>query len=161
MTHWNELQRAIELATHAHANQRDKQGRPYVLHLMHVMGLVDDPIAKQAAVLHDILEDTEVTLEGLREAGISERAIQAVLLLTHRLPLSYAQYIVTLSADPIAKQVKLADIQSNYGIDRVPFRPNHEVEDSKRLARYILSHQFLTGQLDLDEYVARMTRYEG
>ena len=67
------LERAIAIATKAHAGQIDKAGEPYILHALRVMLAVETPEERTAAVLHDVVEDTDWTIEGLREEGFSDR----------------------------------------------------------------------------------------
>jgi (p)ppGpp synthase/HD superfamily hydrolase len=78
------LERAVEIAAKAHAGVKDKQGQPYILHPIRVMMGVEDDDAKMVAVLHDVIEDTEVTLDDIRAAGFSEAVIAALDLVTHR-----------------------------------------------------------------------------
>ena len=135
------IETALGLAISFHRGQRDSDGAPYILHL-----------AKQAGVLHDILEDTSASCDDLLAAGISARVIEAVKHLTHAPGIPYADYIEALVCDPIATEVKLADLEDNYSIGRVKYRQEHREHDADRLQRYILSHRFLEGQIQLDEY---------
>ena len=153
---WEALERAIALAINSHIGQRDKAGRPYVLHLLQVMNRVNDPIEKQAAVLHDYIEDVGGTLLELRRNRICDPAIEAISLLTRHDGCSYCDYVVRLSHNAIAKQVKLADLEDNYRIDRVAFRSEHTQEDTQRMQKYALSFQFLTQSIDESEYRRRM-----
>lgn len=155
-TLWDQLERAIALATTAHFSQRDKAGLPYILHLIRVMQSVADPIEKQAAILHDYLEDTLGSLETLKEHSINEQAIAAIQLLTRPETSSYCDYVVALADNPIARAVKLADIEDNYRIGRVAYRSEHTGEDSLRIQRYALSHQFLRQEISSLEYTQRM-----
>ena len=157
---WNALENAIVLAVRSHQGQRDKAGEPYILHLFRVMNSVGDPVAKQAAVLHDFMEDVEGTVGELHRQRISPAAIEAIMLLTHAPEISYCSYIIALSRDTIACQVKQADLEDNYRIGRVAYRAGHEREDAKRMQRYALSHQFLSGGIDEKEYRNRMRGLE-
>ena len=157
---WDALERAIALAVSAHHGQRDKAGLPYILHLLRVMDAVDDPIKKQAAVLHDYLEDTSGSVESLHRHSINELAIQAIIRLTRVESSTYCEYIVALSVDPVATQVKLADLEDNYRIGRVAYRAEHRNEDVKRIQKYALSYQFLLRSIDEQEYRLRMEGVE-
>ena len=157
---WDALERAIELAVSAHHGQRDKAGLPYILHLLRVMDAVDDPIEKQAAVLHDFIEDTSGSVESLHRHSISDIAIQAIIRLTRVEPCTYCEYIVALSADPIATQVKLADIEDNYRIGRVAYRADYRNEDARRIQKYALTYQFLSRSINEQEYRSRMEGLE-
>ena len=157
---WDALERAIALAVNAHRGQRDKAGRPYILHLLQVMQSVDDPIEKQAAVLHDYIEDVGGSLQELTQNAISQSAIHAIVRLSKTEQCTYCEYIIHLSADPIATRVKLADLEDNYRIGRVAYRSGHEVEDSQRIQKYVLTHQFLSGAIDERVYRVRMIGLE-
>jgi (p)ppGpp synthase/HD superfamily hydrolase len=155
-----QIEQAISIALEAHRGQRDKAGQAYSLHVLRVMLAVEDPIAMQAAALHDVLEDTPVKLEYLIDRGIHPRACEAVRLLTRESqdsdPIQYAEYVIRISSDPIAKAVKLADLQDNYRLDRVALRSLNQGEDLHRIQKYILSYHYLSEQISVDEYRKRM-----
>jgi (p)ppGpp synthase/HD superfamily hydrolase len=150
------IELAIELALNFHRGQRDADGDPYILHLMRVMLKCHSTSAKQAGLLHDILEDTSATEDDLIQSGICPNVIQSVKRLTRIAHVDYADYILALADDPIAKEVKIADLEDNYAIGRVKYRPEHRLEDARRLERYILSHRFLSGHLPRTEYIEAM-----
>src|ERR1700752_2724217 len=102
------LERAIELAARAHAGQRDKEGLPYVLHPLRVMMAVGPGDAQIVAVLHDTLEDTDLTEDDLRREGFSEDIIAAVKAVTRGKSERYSEYVVRSSRTDAARQVKLA-----------------------------------------------------
>ncbi len=157
---WDALERAVALAVNAHRGQRDKAGQPYILHLLHVMQSVTDPMEKQAAVLHDYMEDVEGSVEELQRHAISEPAIQAIVLLSRPDQMTYCEYVIRLSSDPIATRVKLADLGDNYRIDRVVYRMEHQAEDANRIQKYALTNQFLSRSIDEREYRLRMVGLE-
>jgi len=138
----------------------DKAGQPYVLHCLRVMLGVSDPLAKQVAVMHDLVEDTDVTVDALRAQGFAEQVLAAVELVTHDLSYSYADYVVRLKANELARQVKLADLRDNYSIDRVAYREEHRAQDAARMQRYILSYQFLNDNIDEASYRRQMLTVE-
>ena len=150
------IELAIELALNFHRGQRDADGDPYILHLMRVMLKCHSTSAKQAGLLHDILEDTSATEDDLIQAGICPNVTQSVKRLTRIAHIDYADYILALAEDPIAKEVKIADLEDNYAIGRVKYRSEHRLEDARRLERYILSHRFLSGHLQRTEYIEAM-----
>jgi hypothetical protein len=153
---WDALERAIALAVEAHHGQRDKANRPYLLHLLQVMASVPGPIEKQAAVLHDYLEDTPGTVGILECNQLSHDAIEAIVLLTKPDDSTYCDYVVRLSHNPTATAVKLADLEDNYRIGRVAYRSGHESEDALRMQRYAVSYQFLRHEITEQEYRSRM-----
>ena len=139
------LERAIALAATAHEGQTDKAGQPYVLHLLRVMmaqmmGQTTGDMTERAtqpamiaAVLHDIVEDTGYTFEDLREEGFSREVVTAVEHLTRQDGESYTEFAERAASHPVARVVKLADLEDNMDITRLP-----EVSDRdrKRLAKY-------------------------
>ncbi|XZF12733.1 HD domain-containing protein [Chitinophagaceae bacterium MMS25-I14] len=130
----NMLAKAIALAAQAFENKTDKSGEPYILHCLRVMnGVAPDPELMQMAILHDIVEDTETSLQDLRDMGFSERVVEGISLLTHRHEQSYDDYIKTISGNKDATTVKLADLRDNTNITRLKsLRP----KDLERLEKY-------------------------
>lgn len=104
--------RAMVLAYNAHHGQLDRSGIPYIFHPIHLAEQMTDEISCCAALLHDVIEDTSVTLEQLR-GEFPEEVVTAVALLTHRQDVDYFDYVRTLKANPVAKKVKLADLAHN------------------------------------------------
>lgn len=135
----------------------DKDGQPYVLHCLRVMLGVTDPQAQLVALLHDLVEDTEVTIEDLRSKGFDAAVIAAIDLVTHREADSYADYVVRLKMDPLAREAKLSDLRDNASLTRVLYRQQKLPGDLERIQRYILSYQFLEDRIDEDEYRQRMS----
>jgi (p)ppGpp synthase/HD superfamily hydrolase len=151
------LDDAVLLAAQQFRGIKDKAGQPYILHCLRVMLSQNNDAARQAAVLHDVVEDTGVTLEDLRHSGFAEDVVGAVDLLTHRDDDEYHEYVLRLAHSSIATAVKLADLQDNYRLDRVAYRTDHQATDAIRIQRYILTHQFLTSQIDRATYVSCMS----
>ena len=106
-----QVELARQIATRAHAGQTDKAGRPYIDHPRRVAARLVDLQEQAAAWLHDVIEDTEVTAEDLRNAGIDDEVIAAVQLLTR--DGDEDGYYAGIAADPLAREVKLADIADN------------------------------------------------
>ncbi|MCU0717132.1 MAG: hypothetical protein MUD03_13495 [Pirellula sp.] len=150
------VEKAIELAVRFHRGQRDKGGEAYILHPLRMMLQTEDPLVQQAAVLHDVLEDTAATNQDLVDAGVSPAAIEAVQLLTHRRDLSYTDYIIALKPNAVARAAKLLDLRDNYRLDRVAFREGSEAEDSERIQKYILTFRYLSDEIDEVAYRSRM-----
>ncbi|ABK44134.1 conserved hypothetical protein [Magnetococcus marinus MC-1] len=129
-----DLETAIAIATRAHKGQKDKAGQPYILHPLRVMMSQTSDTARQVAVLHDVVEDTEVTLQFLGETGFSYDVLYAVELLTRKPSENYAEYLRRVMAHPIASAVKRADLEDNMDIRRLP--ENLQAEDLARLQKY-------------------------
>ncbi len=160
-TEAQQLETAIRIAVLAHQGQRDKSGQPYVLHVLRVMLNTSCSLAKQAAVLHDTVEDTSTTMSDLAQSGIASQALEAVRLLTHNDGSSYADYVCRLKPNPIAREVKLADLNDNYRLDRVAYRAEHAAQDALRIQKYILTRQYLCDELTEVEYRSRMQTIDG
>lgn len=127
------LERAIEIAAAAHAGQVDKAGQPYILHPIRVMLRVSGDHERMAAVLHDVVEDTSVSLERIIEEGFPPEVVAAVQALTKQSGESRLQAAVRAAANPIAKVVKLADNAENMDLSRIP---NPDEKDRARLREY-------------------------
>lgn len=154
------IEKAIEIAAKAHAGTTDRQGTPYILHSLSVMNHVEGLDAKIVAVLHDVVEDTDVNLDRLRGEGFTEEIIEAVRLMTRGEDQSYADYVVALSDNELAKRVKLADLRDNSRAERALLRPERMERDLRRIARYHLSWRYLTGGSDESQYRAAMKEVE-
>jgi guanosine-3',5'-bis(diphosphate) 3'-pyrophosphohydrolase len=127
------LEQAIEIAARAHAGQVDKAGAPYVLHPLRVMLSVKTPHEQMAAVLHDVVEDTPVTLEDLRAQGFPQEVLEAVEALTKRKGETRLEAARRAARNPIARVVKLADVTDNLDLGRI----SHPSEkDYARLKEY-------------------------
>lgn len=130
---------ALDIAKRAHFGQTDKGGHPYILHPMWVAEQMDDELSTVVALLHDVVEDTSVRPKDLLNAGISERAVQAIKVLTWNEDVSYFDYVENIKTDPIAKKVKLADLAHNTDESRIgPDYPEY-LKLKYRIAKEILS----------------------
>ena len=105
MTEAATLEDAISIAAQAHRGQRDKAGAVYLLHPLRLMLRMDSEAAMMAAVLHDVVEDSEWTLKGLRGRGFSEEVVEAVACLTHKEGESYEEFVERLKENPLARRV--------------------------------------------------------
>lgn len=112
---------AVALATRAHAGQLDKSGKPYIGHPLRVMAGVADAgeHTRMAAVLHDVVEDTAVTADDLRAAGVPPAVVDAVIALSKRPGEEQVDYLARVAANPIALVVKYADIADNSSPQRL------------------------------------------
>ncbi|MCH4072608.1 GTP pyrophosphokinase [Pseudoramibacter sp.] len=111
--------KAMNLMYEVHKNQRDKGNVPYVFHPWHVAEQMRDEISAAAALLHDVCEDGDVRLADLRQMGFPEAVVKAVDLLTRRPGQTYSAYIEKLEDDPVARQVKIADLIHNQDLSRL------------------------------------------
>lgn len=147
------LERAISLATALHAGTRDKGGQPYIEHPLRVMGKVSGELEKVVAVLHDVVEDTPATLGELAAAGFPAEVIAALDHLTRREGEDYAAFIARAGANSIGKAVKIADIEDNMNICRIP-APT--ADDWRRLEKYQRAYISLTSRVAPDESLGLM-----
>lgn len=113
MTLHEQLYKAILFSAVLHMGQVDKNGEIYILHPLAVMMTVDTIEQKIVAVLHDILENTNMTADKLREFGFSEEIVEAICILTREKDMPYMQYIEKVKSNELSRVVKLADLQHN------------------------------------------------
>ena len=104
--------KAMRFAYAAHHGQLDYNGIPYIFHPIHLAEQMDDEVSCCAALLHDVVEDTPVTLEALSREFPGD-VIEIVELLTHRETDDYFAYLSKIKGHPVAKKIKLADIAHN------------------------------------------------
>jgi (p)ppGpp synthase/HD superfamily hydrolase len=133
MTKMATIEDAISIAAQAHKGQKDKAGAPYLLHPLRMMLRMNSEAAMMAAVLHDVVEDTGWTLEQLREEGFPGEVLEAVDCLTHREGESYPEFVGRVQTNPIARQVKIADLEDNMNIQRIN---QIGAKDLERLEKY-------------------------
>lgn len=139
------LATAIKIAATAFEGSFDKGGTPYIMHCLYVMHKVKDKgeLAMTCAVLHDVIEDKEkegFTFEYLRNQGLNEEVIAILQLLTHRKETPYMDYIKALAVHPIAKAVKIADLEHNTKVSRLK---GLRKKDFDRMEKYVVAYQYL------------------
>lgn len=127
------IERAIEIAAHAHAGQVDKAGAPYIFHPLRLMLTVKTPEQQMAAVLHDVVEDTDVTFDDLRAEGFPAEVLEAVMALTKTDGEARLDAAQRAAQNPIARAVKLADVTDNMDLGRIA---NPSEKDYARLKEY-------------------------
>ena len=110
---------AMKLCFEAHKEQKDKSGLPYIHHPLHLAEQMTDEDTTIVALLHDVMEDADVTPEQLAERGFGQHIIDALLLMTHRDGVDYLDYVSKIKDNPIAKAVKLADLAHNSDTTRL------------------------------------------
>ena len=139
------LEQASELAARAHAGQVDKAGRPYVEHVYAVRDLLaaHGERAQVAGVLHDVLEDTDLTADDLRARGCPEEVVRAVLAVSRRPGETYDELIARAAADPLGRLVKLADNAHNSDEARLAALPAEQAERLR--TRYARARAVLEG----------------
>lgn len=134
---WTPLtQKAYRIACEAHCGQSDRGGNPYIIHPCTMAAQMPNEEAAAAALLHDVLEDTCLTLDDLVEEGIPDYVLQAVIFLTRSSwpGLSYLEYVQNLTQNPIAVLVKKADLRHNMDLSRLGRSANEK--DMSLFRRY-------------------------
>lgn len=109
---------ALNLAFEAHKEQTDKAGYPYIFHPYHLAEQFFDEDSVVVALLHDVVEDTDWTIERLREEGFHENVLAALELLTHKKDVPYMEYVRAINENPLARRVKIADLRHNCDVTR-------------------------------------------
>ena len=112
---------AMKLCFQAHKDQVDKSGIPYIFHPIHLAEQMKDEDTTIVALLHDVVEDTPYTLEDLSAMGFVPQIIAAIRLMTHEEGVPYLDYVAKIKENPIAKAVKLADLQHNSDLTRLDY----------------------------------------
>ena len=120
---------ALKLCFAAHKEQTDKSGMPYVFHPFHLAEQMPSEATTIAALLHDVVEDTDYTLQDLAAMGFDPVVIDALALLTHDDATPYMDYVRAIKENPIAKAVKIADLKHNSDLSRL------DAVDEKALQR--------------------------
>ncbi len=136
------LERAIGIAVEAHRGQKDRYGVPYILHPLRVMARVDTDTEKTVAILHDVVEDTHWTLADLKREGFSEQVLAALDGVTKREGEAYEDFVRRSASHPLARRVKLADLEDNMDLRRIK---SVGPEDTQRLQKYLAAWQQLHG----------------
>ena len=143
----NLIYKALEIVTTLFESDKDKGGMPYMLHILYVYKHVSSINEKVVALLHDVIEDKDVTREDLLEVGFPEKIVKDVETLTRVKPVEYKDYVesIIINGSREALYVKLADVENNMDISRIP---NPTVEDIDRVKRrYIPTHEKILNRL--------------
>lgn len=136
----SQSEKAYEIAKKAHLGQIDKAGEDYIKHPEKVASFVNSDEEKAVAYLHDVIEDTELTLEDLREYGFSEEVLEAVDVITKKKGQDYQTYLNSVKENKLARVVKLADLRHNSDLTRLI---NITEKDRERKEKYQKAIDFL------------------
>lgn len=137
--------KAMQIAYKAHAGAVDKSGVPYIFHPSHLAEQMETEHEVIVALLHDVVEDSDITMEDLAAAGFPQDVLDAIRLLTRDKETPYLEYIAHLKENPLAKKVKMADLRHNSDVTRLE---GIDAEAGKRLKKYGAALQMLQN----DEY---------
>ena len=127
------LERAIQIAVQAHMGQKDKGGEPYILHPLRIMFKMHTDLERMVAVLHDVVEDSEWTLDHLCDEGFPDQVLAAVDCLTRRNDEPYEDFVKRVQVNTLARTVKIADLEDNLDISRIPELTDKDIE---RIRKY-------------------------
>lgn len=127
------IDRALQIALQAHTGQVDRAGAAYILHPLRIMNQMESEEERLVAILHDVIEDSSLTLVDLRAAGFPAAIVDAVDLLTHREDDSYEDYVRKIKGNALARRVKIGDLHDNMRLDRLPAPDQKDLE---RLGKY-------------------------
>ena len=133
MIYTEKTKKAMKLCYEAHKDQVDKTGVPYVFHPFHVAEQMTSEASTIVALLHDVVEDTDYTLDDIAAAGFGKEIVDAVALMTHEDDVPYLDYVAKLKDNPIAREVKLADLAHNSDQSRLG---EIDEETRQRLEKY-------------------------
>ena len=134
--------KALRIAIRAHKGQKDRSGKEYIMHPIRVSERCKTMPAKIVAILHDTIEDTEITPEILLSEGFPQNIVDAVLSVTKLDGESYEDFVRRSEKNPIGKEVKLADLEDNMDIRRLNGITDKDV---KRLKKYLKAWRYLQG----------------
>lgn len=129
----SDLETAIGLACKVHLGQRDKAGQAYILHPLRLMLKLANDDERIAAVLHDVVEDGDVSLDDLRQMGYAEPVVAAIDCLSRRPEETYEQFIERIALNPLASRVKMEDLKDNMDLTRLGAV---EDKDLERIGKY-------------------------
>ncbi|QLY82088.1 GTP pyrophosphokinase [Clostridium intestinale] len=137
------LEKSIIIATKAHSGQFDKGGSPYILHPLRVMLSLDNDEDRIVGILHDVLEDTSITLQHLEDNGFlgETKILEALDSISRKSNESYEDFILRVKINPIALRVKLSDLKDNMNISRIN---NPTEKDFARIEKYKKAYKLLT-----------------
>ncbi len=130
--------KAMKIAYKAHEGQTDALGAPYIFHPARVGAAFDTEAEVCVGLLHDVVEDTEVTIEDLRKAGFTEDILKALSLLTHEKSIPYMDYVASVAENPLARAVKIEDLKDN-----IKREPEGEKRNEKRFEKHIRALEYL------------------
>ena len=119
MIYTDMTRRAMQIAFEAHKGQVDKSGVPYIYHPIHLAEQMTEESTICVALLHDVVEDTSISIEDLTAQGFDAAVLEALKLLTHDVTVPYMEYVAAIKNDPIARAVKLADLRHNSDLSRL------------------------------------------
>ncbi len=145
------LEDAISLAVEAHRGHKDRADAPYILHPLRVMLRMETETEKIVAVLHDVVEDSDLTDRDLQKAGYSAEIVEAVKYLTRSKEEEYERYIERVKGNTLAVKVKVADLEDNLNYERIKKPNENDLKRYERYRRALATLRKLTPSLELTD----------
>jgi len=139
----SDLDKAVAIATKAHAGQLDKAGQPYILHPLRLMFKFQHEIERVIAVLHDVVEDSDVSLDDLKKFGFTPPVIETIDCLSRRIDESYEDFIFRVSSNSLARKIKIEDLKDNLDLTRIN---SISEKDLARVEKYHKALKLLLGE---------------
>ena len=136
--------KAIKLMFEAHKDQLDKSGLPYVFHPFHLAEQMEDETTAVVALLHDVVEDTDCSIEDIEAMGFGKEVCDALRLLTHDKSVPYMDYVRRIKENPVAAAVKTADLRHNSDLSRLD---SVSAADKERVEKYREALSILKGDV--------------
>ncbi len=131
------INKALKITMEAHNGQTDKGGHSYIFHPIRVALNCNSKAEKVAALLHDVVEDTPITLEDLKAEGFDDSIIEAVKCLTKTRGEDYQDFIKRVAKNPIAREVKIQDLQDNMDVSRLVGKPHWKLDVYQKALHYL------------------------
>ena len=129
--------KAMLIAYHAHRDHVDKGGMPYIFHPLHLAEQMDTEYSVITALLHDVIEDSDISLEDLKAEGFPEPILEALSLLTHEKQVPYLEYVQRLKENELARKIKLADLTHNSDVSRLSVQDDSSRQRFEKYQRAI------------------------
>ena len=130
--------KAMLIAYHAHRDHVDKGGMPYIFHPLHLAEQMDTEYSVITALLHDVIEDSDISLEDLKAEGFPEPILEALSLLTHEKQVPYLEYVQRLKGNELARKIKLADLTHNSDVSRLSVQDDSSRQRFEKYQRCLL-----------------------
>ncbi len=131
------IYKALDIAYREHSGQVDKGGNPYILHPVRVALNCETEEEKVVALLHDVVEDTEVTIDDLRNMGFCEEVLDAITALSKIKGEDYEQFVKRVAENHLASRVKIQDLKDNMNASRLNGKLHWKMETYQKALAYL------------------------
>ena len=128
----NLIEKSLQIALRAYSGKTDKAGREYILHPLRVMAKMNTEFEMSAALLHDVIEDSEITAEQLLAEGIPAEVVEAVQFLSKNEGEEYQDFVIRAKKNQLAAKVKIADIEDNIDVLRLQSLDDYDLARVKK-----------------------------